>query len=114
MVFVGTVEESPILPDSGVDGGSIRVTDTLQGTRFCVSSIIVFYQGITFLSLLYVIYNNGLTASFLFSEFAKLAILAAIKHWENTLPCMGKWKDINNLDSSKRPRDYIRFIKGEG
>ncbi|XP_028401749.1 protein SpAN-like [Dendronephthya gigantea] len=47
-------------------------------------------------------------------KFAKLAILAAIKHWEDTLPCMGKWRDINNLDSSKRPRNYIRFIKGEG
>lgn len=46
--------------------------------------------------------------------FAKTAILSAIKQWEETLPCMGKWQDISKVASSKRPMDYIRFIKGEG
>ncbi len=52
--------------------------------------------------------------NFLFVELARQAILAAIKQWDDTLPCLGKWKDITGLASSKRPRDYIRFIKGEG
>ena len=47
-------------------------------------------------------------------KFAKQNILAAIKEWDNTLPCMGKWRDITNVASSQRPRDYIFFIKGRG
>ncbi|XP_046852260.1 zinc metalloproteinase nas-13-like [Xenia sp. Carnegie-2017] len=47
-------------------------------------------------------------------QYAKSVIRAAIKAWEETLPCLGKWKDVTNVDASKRPRDYIYFIKGEG
>jgi hypothetical protein len=35
----------------------------------------------------------------------------AIREWESTLPCLGRWRDVTR---GGKPRDYMYFFRGGG